>query len=230
MRTLLVGCSGGIGTAIARRLIEKGHDIVGVDRIEPHAEDSLSSFYSADLNDTDTLLSVCSKLQENPAAFWSIIYCAGVYPIVSFSEYTIPLWDEVHGVNARALFIICSRLVDMLENGGRVVTVVSGAAHGGSRDVGYSASKAALLGLTKGLAINLAERGILVNAVCPGPIVTPMSARMPPQRKGEYEERILLKRFGSPDEVAVAVEYLVDPQNTYMTGATIDVNGGLYLR
>lgn len=152
------------------------------------------------------------------------------YPIVSFSEYTLDLWKEVHAVNVTGAFIVTSELRDLICKGGRVVTVVSGAAHLGSRDLGYSASKAALLGLTKSLAMNLADQEILVNAVCPGPIDTPMSLRMPPKRVDEYKHRILLKRFGIPEEVASAVAFLLSPESSFTTGATIDVNGGLYLR
>jgi 3-oxoacyl-[acyl-carrier protein] reductase len=153
-----------------------------------------------------------------------------VYPIVSFSEYTLELWNEVHAVNVTGAFIAARELRNVISRGGRIVTVVSGAAHVGSRDLGYSASKAALLGLTKSLAMNLAEQGILVNAVCPGPIESAMSQRMPAERVGEYKQKMLLGRFGTPEEVASVVDFLLSPENSFMTGATVDVNGGQYLR
>lgn len=229
MRTLLVGCSGGIGTAIARRLTEKGHSLIGIDRQEPLA-DLIPVFYEVDLNQTEQVLFVCTQVRAEVPSLWSIVYCAGIYPIVDFEHYTIELWDEVHNVNSKAAFIILQNLSSLLEESGRIVTIVSEAAHAGSRDVAYSSSKAALLGLTKSLALNLAPRGIRVNAVCPGPIETPILERMPADRVRDYEKRILLRRFGRPEEVAVAVDFLVAPENSYMTGATIDANGGLYLR
>lgn len=230
MRTLVVGCSGGIGTAIARRLKEKGHSLIGFDRTKPTDASLIPVFYEVDLNQTEDLLLVCAKLRKEVPSLWSIVYCAGIYPIVEFERYTVPLWDEVHNVNVRAAFIICLNLGTLIEEGGQVVTIVSGAAHLGSRDVAYSSSKAALLGLTKGLALNLGQKGIRVNAICPGPIESPMSKRMPPDRVQDYKSRIILHRFGKPEEIAIAVDFLLSPENSYMTGATIDVDGGLSLR
>lgn len=229
MRTLVVGCSGGIGTAIAHRLKEKAHSLIGLDRKGPTA-DLVSTFYEVDLNKMDQVLHVCSEVRKRVTSLWSIVYCAGVYPIVDFEHYTPELWDEVHNTNVRGAFLIFMNLGSLLETGGRIVTIVSGAAHLGSRDLAYSSSKAALLGLTKSLALNLAPKGIYVNAICPGVIETPMSRRMPKTRVQEYVNRILLRRFGGPEEVAVVVDFLLDPENTYMTGATVDVNGGLSLR
>jgi len=230
MRTLLIGCSGGIGTAIARRLGEQGHSLIGFDRKKPADTGPVTLFYKVDLNDTGQVVNACGQLMTDVCSLWSIVYCAGMYPIVSLEEYTIQLWDEVHNVNVKAAFVICQKLHSLLVEGGRIVIIASGAAQIGSRDIAYSASKAALLGLTKSLALNLASKGIRVNAVCPGPVETPMSERMPEDRIRDYKHRILLRRFGQPEEIAVAVEFLLDPVNSYMTGATVDINGGLYLR
>ena len=229
MKVLLIGCSGGIGTAIARRLNKSKYDVVGVD-IEQPQKNLVSRFYKADLGSEGQILSLCKKLNKNEGSLWAIIYCAGIYPIVDWNKYDIKLWDKVNGINVKAAFIMLTKLERLIEDGGRIVTIVSGTAHAGSRDLGYSASKAALLGLTKSLAMNFAKRKISVNAVCPGVIDTPMSQRMPAERKAKHEKNILLGRIGDPDEVAISVEYLLDKDNAYMTGATIDVNGGLYLR
>ncbi len=229
MNSLVVGCSGGIGTAILHRLKGKGFNLIGMDVKRPPSG-LVSIFYKADLNKTDELPGVLDKVKKEVGSLWSIVYCAGVYPIADYERYTPKLWDEVHNVNVRGAFVTLMKLSPILEEGGRVVTIISGAAHLGSRDIGYSSSKSALLGLTKSLALELAPRLILVNAVCPGPIDTPMSRRMSEERVKEYKERILLRRFGRPEEVAVAVDFLLSPENTFMTGATLDVNGGLYLR
>jgi 3-oxoacyl-[acyl-carrier protein] reductase len=230
MRTLVVGCSGGIGTAIVRHMKQKGHELAGIDQNSSIEPDLLSWFYEADLSQTDQVLSTCDRVKQDIPSLWAIVYCAGIYPIVDLKNYTIGLWDEVQSVNTKAAFIICLNLESIVEDGGRIVTIVSGAAHLGSRDVGYSASKAALLGLSKSLALNLAYRGIRVNAICPGPIQTAMSKRMPEERVKDYKSRILLNRFGRPEEIAVAVDFLLAPENSFMTGATVDLNGGLYLR
>ena len=229
MKVLVVGCSGGIGSEISVLLHNLGYELIGLDRERPRHPDIFSRFYKTDLRATGEVLAACRKVKD-AGDLWAIIYIAGIYPIVAAEDYSIALWDEVHSVNVRSAFIIFKELAPSIKKGGRIVTIVSGAAHIGSRDLAYSASKAGLLGLTKSLALNLAKKGILANAVCPGVIDTKMSARMNPGDVKTYKKKILLGRKGSPAEVAVAVEYLLNPRNTYMTGATIDVNGGLYLR
>lgn len=229
MKVLIVGCSGGIGSEISAQLHTIGYELIGIDREKPRQADIFSRFYKTDLRATGEVLAACRKA-KSAGELWAIVYVAGIYPIVAAEDYGIALWDEVHSVNVRSAFIIFKELAPRIRKGGRIVTIVSGAAHVGSRDLAYSASKAGLLGLTKSLALNLAKKGILVNAVCPGVIETKMSARMNPKDVEAYKKKILLGRKGSPAEVAVAVEYLLNPKNTYMTGATIDVNGGLYLR
>lgn len=229
MKTLLIGCSGGIGSEVARYLISKGNAVIGADMVRPDGL-ALEAFYEVDLRDDEEVLSFCSRVIKECSKLWAIVYCAGIYPIVPFEEYTASLWDEVHQVDVRSAFVALSRLYPVITEGGRIVTIISGAAHLGSRDVGYSAAKSALMGLTKSLAVNLAPHGVLVNAICPGPIATTMIDRLPKTRVRDDLARILLKRFGTPKEVAVAVGFLLDADNSYMTGATVDVNGGLYLR
>lgn len=231
MRTLLTGWSGGIGTAISHRLSKKGHTLIGLGRTKPPVNSPISSFYKVDLNETDQVLDVCSQVKRDIPSLWSIVYVAGIYhPEVPFEEYPISVWDEVYNVNVRAAFILCQNLAPLLKEGGRIVTILSGAVQLGSMDVGYSSSKAALLGLTKSLAMILAHKRILVNAVCPGPTETELVKSIPQNVAKEMKTSILLKRFGKPDEVAVVVEFLLDPENSYITGATIDTNGGLYRR
>ncbi|MBI4319338.1 MAG: SDR family oxidoreductase [Chloroflexi bacterium] len=230
MRTLIVGCSSDIGVAIARRLRQQGHSLFGFGRNKPAEQDLVPSFYTLDLRVADEVESACERLRSEVPSLWAIVYNAGVYPLVDLDRYTLQLWDEVNNVNVKAAFIICSHLHSLLEDGGRIVTIASASAHVGSTDVAYATSKAALVGLTKSLALNLAGRGIRVNAVCPGPIETALSHRTPPERKQEFKKRIPLDRYGQPDEVAAAVEFLLAPENGFMTGATIDINGGLHMR
>jgi 3-oxoacyl-[acyl-carrier protein] reductase len=150
--------------------------------------------------------------------------------MVPFEDYSVELWDRVHAVNVRAAFQLAQALAPHMLPGGRMVFVASGAGHVGSRDVAYSASKAGLLGLVRSLAVALGPREILVNAVSPGVVETPMSQAMPAERREEHIRRTAVGRIGSPAEVAEAVGFLLDPANRYVTGASIDVNGGLYGR
>jgi len=116
----------------------------------------------------------------------------------------------------------------MAEKSGVIVSVSSIAAdYGVAGQANYCASKGGLVALTRALAAELAPKGIRVNAVLPGFIDTEMTAKMPRQVKRENKERILLRRFGTPDEVAEVVYFLVSPATSYIAGQTIVVDGGL---
>ena len=160
----------------------------------------------------------------------ALVYTAGRNPHVALSDYDLALWAEVHAVNVTAAFVMVQTLAPTVVAGGRVVMVVSGGAYAGSMDVGYGASKSGQLGLMKSLARNLAARQIRVNAVSPGPIDTDMLRSMPPEDAAILSKGALIPRLGRPDQVVSAVSFLLAEDNSYMTGATIDVNGGMQIR
>jgi len=226
---LVAGSSGGVGSAIVASLAGRWR-VVGLDSQAPPDPSLLLAFYQADFLDTPQLRSVIHRIETEIESLWGMVYCAGVYPIVGFRDYDLDLWDRVHGVNVRAAFVLIQGLETHIVDGGRVVAISSGAAHLGSRDVGYAASKAGLQGLVKSLASNLAPRRIQVNAVAPGPVTTSMSDRMDPARQQAHRRQTAFGRFARPSEVAVAVDFLLDRDNSFITGATLDVNGGLYYR
>jgi NAD(P)-dependent dehydrogenase (short-subunit alcohol dehydrogenase family) len=227
---IVVGCSGGIGAAVCRRLSANGSEIVGIDIVQPSKPSLLIGFHRADLRQTESVSAIADTICKRGKRYWGLVYCAGIYPIQAFADYTTDLWDSVHAVNVRAPFQLVKKVAPIIVNGGRVILISSGAAYLGSRDVGYSASKTGMLGLTRSLAKNLAARKILVNAICPGPIETQMSARMSRPHRQRYLTQIPLRRFGKSDEVAVAVAFLLDPQNSFMTGTALDVSGGLAMQ
>lgn len=227
---LLTGAAGDIGTAILGRVNSMGHGVIGLDKINPRNQDKYLQFFKTDLTDGQQLSTTCREIMREHSPLWAFVHCAGLYPIVKVSDYTAELWEEVQAVNVRSAFQIVQELQEGIIHGGRIVLVSSGAAHLGSRDAGYSVSKAGLIGLARALAKSLAPEGILVNAVCPGLISTQMSAQMAPDHFEEYTNSIPLRRPGLPEEVSVCVSFLLAEENSYMTGATLDVNGGLYMR
>ena len=227
MRSLVVGCSTGMGAATVRRLHRLEHQVVGLDRADPTDPELYTAFHKVDLKQEDRVKAFVQRMLDESKPLWAIAYCAAFYyPRVPFEEYTLELWDEVFNINLRSAFIILHGLAPLLEEGGRIVTISSGAAHGGSMEFCYGASKAGLVGLTKSLARNLADRKIQANSVAPGAVNTNMMARMPEERIRELQTYALRGRWGEPDEIAVAVEWLVNPENTFTNGVVIDVNGG----
>lgn len=227
-RICLIGCNGGIGTAICNSLKDNGYYIIGIDKQDTQLCCGVNEFYNVDLNTSDQILNVCQSIKLK-GELWGLIFSAGVYPIKKFEDYSIDLWEEVMNINLKSCFLITQRLSSQISMGGRIVFISSGASYLGSHDIGYSVSKFGLHGLAKGLAKHFGQR-ILVNTISPGVIETKMSDRMDEARKKATLESSLLKRIGKPNELTAAVIFLLDENNSYMTGATIDINGGLYSR
>lgn len=216
-RVVVTGSSGGIGGATAARLASDGFEVVGVDRAAGEHTTQL-----VDLGDADAVRRCCGEIVAGGPLF-GLVYTAGRNSGVAFADYTLELWSELFAVNVTAAFLMSQALAPVIEPGGGIVMIVSGGAYSGSEDVGYSSSKTGQLGLMKSLAKNLPQ--LRVNAISPGPIDTPML-----QGVGGSYTGGLIPRLGQPEEIAVVVSFLLAQDNTYMTGATIDVNGGIQIR
>jgi 3-oxoacyl-[acyl-carrier protein] reductase len=145
-------------------------------------------------------------------------------------KYPVQSWEATIDTNLRGAFL-CSRRAagSMLRaRWGRIVNVASAAAlKGNPGQAAYSAAKAGLVGMTRSLARELGGRGITVNVVCPGFVETKMTGEVTPELKRRYEEMTPVGRFGTPEEVAAVVEFLVRPEASYVNGAIIAVDGGL---
>jgi len=141
-------------------------------------------------------------------------------------------WDHVIHVNLSGAFYLSKAILQhMLDRGyGRIINISSviGSA-GGFGQANYASAKSGLFGLTMSLALETASKGITVNAVTPGYITTDMTAAVPPNVMEKLIARIPVGRLGEPNEVARVVEFLADPESSYITGQVYPVNGGLYM-
>jgi 3-oxoacyl-[acyl-carrier protein] reductase len=156
-------------------------------------------------------------------------------PAMTFVDQTLHMQDEgwraVMGVNLDGAFWGCRAAIRLMAqdgHGGSLINISSTAAQSGEGPVHYVTSKAALIGLTRGLAREVAARGIRVNAVVPGPTDTPLMRSIPDEWIASLEKAIPLGRLGRPDEVASAVAYLASDESSYITGSALTVNGGSY--
>lgn len=153
------------------------------------------------------------------------------YPIISFEDYSLEKWQKVLTINLTAPFMIIQAALPLMKTyGGKIINMSSTGGHLGSRDIAYSSSKAGLIGLTKSVARSLAKYNITVNAIAPGMIKTKMSKRMSLESINKNLETVLIKRPGLPSDIVGVVSFLLSKDSDYITGFTIDVNGGLYIR
>ena len=156
-------------------------------------------------------------------------------PAVTFVDQTLHMQDEgwraVMGVNLDGAFWGCRAAIRLMAqdgHGGSLINISSSSAQSGEGPVHYVTSKAALIGLTRGLAREVAARGIRVNTVAPGPTDTPLMRGIPQEWISSLEKAIPLGRLGRPDEVAAAVAFLASDESSFITGSTLTVNGGSY--
>jgi 3-oxoacyl-[acyl-carrier protein] reductase len=140
-------------------------------------------------------------------------------------------WQRMLAINLFGAFYCCRAGLRLMNrhNQGSIVCVSSIAAQSGTGPVHYAAAKAGVLGLVRSLALEVSSRGIRVNAVCPGSVDTPMMRGVPAELMAGLEARIPLGKVGRPYDIAAAISYLLSDEAAYITGATVPVNGGLFI-
>jgi NAD(P)-dependent dehydrogenase (short-subunit alcohol dehydrogenase family) len=224
-RALVTGSARGIGAAIAARLQAVGCDVIGVDV----AESAPTGTWRIDLASWDG----CIELARAADPVDILVNNAAILIEKATEDVTREDFERMTAVNLRAPFLLSRELGRGMQTRrfGRIINISSvGARTGGlSASAVYASTKAGLLSLTKHFARTYAPCGITVNAVAPGAIDTPMSQGQR-ARDPDLEARLIravpVGRWGTPDEVAAVVEFLASEPATFITGATIDVNGG----
>ncbi|NKY61013.1 SDR family oxidoreductase [Nocardia flavorosea] len=202
----------------------QGWLVAGADRLESVAD----SVHLVDLSDptatTALLTSVCQELGTPNA----LVNAAAIYRAHPLPEASPEYLAEVMAVNVCAPILLCRELIRLNPDGScAIVNVTSVAAHTGSQDPAYGASKGALIALTKGLAKEYGRFGTRVNAVAPGIIDTAMGRSIPSSRRARYLSEIPANRFGTPEEIAAAIAFLLSPDASYVNGEILNVNGGM---
>ncbi|MER5669614.1 SDR family oxidoreductase [Pseudonocardia alni] len=216
---LVTGGASGIGAAAAARLRADGVDVVTAD-LAPGADVAL------DVTDPDAVASLVAR--RGPFAI--LVHSAGIVgPARPLVELDLDEWREVHRVNVDGTFVVCRAVAPgMVAAGwGRIVTLASIAAkEGNPGQSAYSSSKAAVIGLTKSLGKELATTGVLVNAVAPAAVATPMNSRTDPAVLARSRELTPMGRMGRPDEIAELIAWLCSDRVGFSTGAVYDASGG----
>lgn len=227
---VVTGGSRGIGAAIVRELDACGWRVINLDR-EAQAPDAAGRHIAVDLRDLAQLQPVLARLaQEEPVQ--ALVNNAGVGGPLRLEDVNLDAFERLVQVNLRAA-ILCAQafLPTMKAQGtGRIVNITSRGALGKEGRTIYSATKAALIGLTRTWALELGPAGITVNAVGPGPIATALFHSSNPPGSSKTQaiiDAIPVRRIGTPADVAHAVRFFLAPQSSFITGQTLFVCGGL---
>ena len=232
---IITGGAGSLGRAIAMRLVSDGFRLALLDIAAPDAEflsQSGAIFIDVDFADHGRVGDAIREAAERLKGVTALVNNAGIGPVTPVGAITPNEWRRVLDINLGGAFFAAQACLPLMPRGGAIVNVSSVAGHRGGIVVGahYVASKAALFGLTKSLALAGLPRGVRVNAVAPGPMETAMTLAWPNGSLETARAGVPIGRLIKPDEVAGAVWFLLSDEAGAITGATLDVDGGMALR
>ncbi len=234
-RALVTGGAGGLGTAIAQTLSQEGVISAQADMKEPaQGMPDQNVFLKCDLSDIPNTATLLSRAKDAIGGLDILVNCAGLWPTCYVADMTLEEWVKTLDVNLTSVFVLSRDFVNHCidaSQGGVILNITSQAAFGGatSGHAHYAAAKAGMVNFTRSLARETARKNIRVNALAPGMMETPMSSDALAERRNAYTERIPLGRIARPEEVANVAAFLCSPRAGYMTGATVDVSGGMLM-
>lgn len=232
---IVTGGASGIGRATVERLLAEGWRVVAADR-DKAALNTLPNYnrlMTAPLDVTDEAMveALVARVEADFAPIGGLVNSAGIGRDVPFAETTAKLFRDIYEINVIGTFLVSKAAArSMAKNGGGSIVNIASVSgiKGNIGRAAYGASKGALVTLTKVMAVELADAGIRVNAIAPGPVETPMVAAIhTPKIREQWHKTVPLRRYGGPEEVAGAILALLDPAfSSYITGQTIAVDGG----
>ena len=236
---LVTGAASGIGQGIAIAFAREGATVVAVDLVdESRARETMDAvaafggrtrFIQADVSDERSVAAMTEEALAHFARVDILVNNAGVFSEALLEDMTSAQWDHVLNTNLRSVFLCTRALIgQMLERGeGRIINIASQLAYiGGVSATHYTASKAGMIGLTKALAREVSHRGVLVNAIAPGAIETPLLESETEAWRSAKLAELPIRRFGRVDEITPTAVLLASDGGSYYVGATLGPNGG----
>ncbi len=230
---VITGAASGIGASSARAFADEGARVVGVD-ISADSEGELA--LQVDVTDEDQVRDAYARVRDELGRIDVLFNNAGINPDddTTVTETTLEAWQRVQDVNLRSVFLCCKHgIPHLLEaGGGSVINTASFVSVMGAAvsQISYTASKGGVLALSRELGVEFADRGVRVNALCPGPVNTPLLQELfakDPDRAAKRIVHIPMGRFGEPEEIARAALFLASDDSSFVTATTFLVDGGL---
>ena len=237
-KVLLTGASGGIGKALSQKFINNGANLIFTSSNNDKLDElrnlygDVHSYYLLDLSKKENLIDNIKNIRENNKDIDIIINNAGITKDNLLLRMSVEQWQEVIDTNlSSSFYIIKNILPDMVKNRkGKILGITSVVAlTGNPGQSNYTASKGGMIAMYKSLAIEVAQRNINVNLIAPGFIESPMTNELNDDQKKIIMNKIPMKRFGLPEDVANMALFLTSDHSSYITGQTFHVNGGMLM-
>jgi NAD(P)-dependent dehydrogenase (short-subunit alcohol dehydrogenase family) len=229
----VTGGASGIGEATAKLLASQGHRVVVLDRTQPAAPPAGVEFLPLDVTDEEAVQAAFAEVGRRHGRLDGLVNSAGIESKKLVRHMSADAWRRVIDVNLTGTMLCAKEAAALMRQGGRGGSVVNVASIAGKRmsysgDAAYTASKAAVLGFTRHAAYEFAPDRIRVNALCPGPTLTPMITRnLSPERIAAVAATVPLGRWVEPEDIAHAIAFLLGDGALMCTGMTLDVDGGV---